>query len=302
MKIPVKYTPQLAMIKINIVRPVIIPTISKYSLSPTDNPDLFRVINRNGDWIVYFNSKEKKYKWAVNYIISNGFPMADGLINFIKNHTSEESKKILESAGERGSRVHAAIRDLINGLTIDLERPYESEIAGKWERLTDEEWSCLTAWVAWVEKFKPELISCETSVDAEKYAGTIDFLGSINLQKGDKININDSITTIKEDKKIKVLLDWKTGSGIYDNYRLQVAAYAFASKIIPEYTGIIRLGTAHKNGRFEMKLWDYETTKFHYQKFRASLSNFELNHKEYIHEDGQIPTQLAVKIPKIERK
>jgi len=297
-----------------IKQPEPISQIPKYTLKPTDDPHLFRVIDRKGDWVVYYHDQRKKYLWAVNYILRGGFPKGDGFMNYLLGTTKEEAKKTLEAAGERGSRVHDAIRDLINGEEIAIDKPYLNELTGRWEVLTDEEWNYLRSWVAWVAEYKPEVIAHETSVAADRYAGTIDFYGTIEVDhteekevriekfaKDGKKETTIKIEKVKTKKRIRVLLDYKTSGGIWPEYKLQVAAYAYALRRPPEFTGVVRLGTKHKNGGFEMKLWDHTETKLHYQTFRATMRNFDFTHPAYEHNDETIPAKLSVKIPRKEK-
>lgn len=259
--------------------------IFKFTHQPTDDPHLFRVVDRRGDWTVYFQDEKKIYLPSVNFIIRGGFPKGAAFENYLLSVSKEEAKRTLERTGDRGSRIHQAIRELIDGQTVALDKPYLNEVNGRYEPLTDEEWDCLRAFVGWCAEFKPQVIKHETSIWSEKYgfAGTMDFHGTIEL-KG---------------KRVRILLDWKTGSAIYDDHKLQTAAYAHALKTLPAHTGILRLGTRHKSG-YELKLWDKTETKYHFSKFLASQSNFEMTHKDFTPENAEIPGQLAVKIPKID--
>lgn len=281
--------------------PAKVPTVPRYSLQPTDDPHVFRVVNRAGDWISYYNDVEKKYAYAVNHIIRGGFPKGEGFYNYLLSHSKDEAKRILTDAGEKGSRVHEAIRNLIDGIQIDLERPYKTEEGG-WSPLTDEEWECLIAWCAWAEKYKPRVRQAEHSLWTPDYAGTLDFRGDITLPAGDKAYINDKLVTIKEDTVLEdIILDWKSGSAIHDEYKLQTASYAFGSKKPARGTGVVRVGTSHKCG-YEMRLWNYEATKEHYHVFRAAMRSFNLSNPPYEHDDSTFPAILSASVPKVEEE
>src|SRR3990167_3083899 len=259
------------------------PTISRYTLEPTDNPHLFRVVDESGDWVVYYNDQTKKYLYAVNYIIRHGFPKGEGFYNYLLSVSRDEAKKILEEAGERGARVHEAIRDLIDGVTIDRDRLYQSDLRGQYAKLTLDEWGCLIAFLNFCADYKPKVSRRESAVATGDYAGTMDFLGTIEI-KG---------------KTTQTLLDFKTSSAIYPDYKLQTAAYAFASGA--PNTGILRLGSRHKRG-YELVIWDHSQTREHYAAFRATLRNFRLENKPYEHKDERVPAILEVDIPIIKKE
>jgi len=201
------------------------------------------------------------------------------------NQRPEEAQRILEQAGDRGSRVHAAIRDLLSGLEVRIDRQYPSEVAkGRFEPLTAEEWNCLRGFANWCKDYKPNVFGQELTVmnDEVGYAGTIDFIGSILLKS----------------ERIPILIDWKTSSGIWNEYKLQVAAYWNAwndNRISPRHTAIVRVGTKHKN-KYEMQLFDIKETTFHLAKFIEvkNLHSFVDPEKEPKIED--LPTSLKVEV------
>lgn len=272
--------------------------LKTYNHSPTTNPDLFKVVDLNGDWTHYFH-KEYGYLPSATHVIKIGFPKGEGLLKWLKNMSAEEGEKAMKQAGKRGSKVHSALKDLINGEEIKLSNKYENET------LTSEEWNYILTWYIWQNDFSPHLIAHETSVYSGgigRYAGTIDFLGGLIIRKGQKISINEKVETIKKDKKITVLLDWKTSSGIWDDYKLQVAAYAACTEKKPMYTGIVRLGTKHTCG-YEMKLWDKKMTDYHFKRFLSARENYDMitgENERWEPKVKEIPISLKVKLPKIE--
>ena len=234
-------------------------TIPNHTYEKTSDPDVFRVCDRNGDWRFYFKKSTGQYAPAVNYIISQGFNKGPRFQNWLLQQRPEEAQRILESAGDRGTRVHAAIRDLIGGNEVKIDQQYPSELTkGRFEPLTAEEWNCIRGFANWFEEYQPEVMGQEIVVfgNTELYAGTIDFLGTILTNKG----------------RIQVLIDWKSSSGIWDEYKLQVAAYWNAyiwgkiDEFVPDYTAIVRIGTKHK-AKFEMQLFDAKETMDNYKRF-----------------------------------
>jgi hypothetical protein len=285
------------------MKKAIVETFPTYKNEATDDPKLFRVVDRKGDWNTYWH-EQYGYMPAVNRIISVGFPKGDGLIEFFKRMTPEEIEHRLNSAGERGSRVHSAIRALIFGSTIGYKDEFENE-DGKLAPLTSEEWNFIVTWATWAIKFKPRVLRHETALFHPKFrfAGTADFIGTLLLPAGEKVCVDGKYTTLKEDKLISVLLDWKTSAGIYDDYLLQTSAYAACLKSSPKlpfFTGVVRIGTRHKEG-FEMKLFSRSKTKEHFQQFLNSKKTYEwLVGKDWQPFIEQIPVSVSVEVPIIE--
>lgn len=285
-------------------------TGKNFTYEPTDNPDLFRFLNRNGDWTHYWIESLNLYLPAVNHILDVGFNKGPGFMQYLLNTNREEAKKKLETAGEEGTRIHQAIRDLIDGIAVTAETKYLNELTGRQEVLNADEWDCLIAFVQWVNDFKPQTIRNEFAVFNvfSNYAGTADWLGSVE------------ITEKKVVKRINVLIDWKSSGAIYGNYALQVAAYRNS---IPEtasdtsgglkssprgkqvakqvvhgvYTAILRLGTRHKCG-YEFKLWTPAESDANFGRFLAVRDLFEYTEGEFKPEIVDIPLELKVEIPK----
>lgn len=274
-----------------------------YQNEPTSDPHIFRVVDRDGDWTHYFNDQTNQYLVAVNRVISLGFPKGAGLIEWLKKTTPEEAEKRLQSAGERGSRVHTAIRDLIDGQTVSLDTPYPTEDGGV-ARLTNSEWDCLLSFQRWATAFKPEVSSHEDALWHKNhlYAGTRDFKGQITIEKGTKLSVDDKYITWPETRTVRVNpLDWKTG-GSYDDHKLQVAAYNACDPTAYDYTGIVRFGTTHKSG-YEMKLWSRAKTREHYQIFLNAKTNYHfLQGKDWAPSTKTIPLSLAVAVPQASKK
>lgn len=280
-----------------------IKTIPTYQNQPTDDPHLFRVVDREGNWSHYFQDELGVYLPAVNHIINVGFPKGAGLLSWMQKMSEEEAKNILESAGERGSKVHAAIRELIMGNKVEYGDPYENS-AHKLEPLTASEWDYLVSWVEWAKIFKPQVLNHETAIWNRKhrFAGTVDFIGKITIPAGYKVYIDGKLTKFDVDTTIACLLDWKTSSGIHDNYLLQTSSYAGSIKLPAKgsfCTGVVRIGTKHQNGGFEMRLWSKEQTKVHFKHFLEVKNIFHwLTGKEdWAPDIEQIPTMLSVDVP-----
>jgi hypothetical protein len=275
--------------------PITPKTIPSHTYEPTGDKNILRFVDRDGDWTHYWIKSKKIFVPAVNHIIRTGYPKGERFYNYLLNTNPQDAERKLRSAGEEGSRTHEAIRDLIRGEAVNLDTRYFNELTERFEPLAADEWHNLEAFSLWCEMYKPKVIMHEHAVWSEKYryAGTIDFIGTIEY----------------EGKRILILLDWKTSGGIWDDYELQIAAYRMAaleyySQRLPlqEYdqfwTGIVRLGTRHKSG-FEMKVWDAEESIANFRLFLSALDIYKKKMgSEFEPEIKQIPAEFAIHIPK----
>jgi len=155
-------------------------------------------------------------------ILKKAFPLEFGLKMFFQKNTKEEADFLLEEAGKSGTKVHHTIDLLLQGADIKSSGLSEEDLINTGlcddqllrylkKPFNEKEDKCLRGFLNWSAKFKPEVKSTELIVYSKKhkYAGTLDFLGTIEI-KG---------------KRIPVIIDWKTSKSIYREYHLQVASY-----------------------------------------------------------------------------
>lgn len=228
----------------------------------------------------FYKVNEKFYP-SVTWILDS-YPKGIGFYQWVAAKGWDGAEAIKEAAGDRGSKVHNAIVDLINGKTVKWGDSYSSGLKSP-ELLSIGEYEALMSFVSFWKICKPKLIESETVCHSTRYgfAGTIDFVGII-------------------DGKVTVL-DWKTGSKIWPSHALQVGAYAYAIHEMKKYkihqTGIVRLGSKHKNG-YELKLYDAKESKSAFNGFLAVKNVFEIEHKDAQPRQWEIPEQLSIKVEK----
>jgi len=282
------------------------PTFHLYEPSPTDDQHLFRMIDRSGDWTHYFQDEIQKYLPAVNHILDLGYPKGQRLLNYMRNNTAEAQEEKLTRAGEQGSRVHYAIRDLMVGVRIHIDTRYENKITGMHEKLTPREWDLIRSWVFFAQKYKLKILKHEAAIWHKKhlYAGTVDFLGTITIPEDYKPPASSPKLT--KGQEYKVLLDWKTSAGIYETYLPQISAYneCLPLKGRPQFIGIVRLGTKHANGAgvgcgHEFVLYDKPEQKIGFQKFLNAKFNVEHEYKPFELPTEVIPSEFKLDIPQI---
>lgn len=243
-----------------------------YELQPTSDKDLFRVVDRNGNWKHYFHEPTKKYLRSVNNILDEGYAKGYGFHRYLLGITKEEAEKKLKEAGDRGDAIHQFIKTIFIQLgKVNRQTAVRAEDNRNERILTDDEWEAILAFQSFWQKHQPKLIAFEKAAYnlEEGYAGTLDAI--IRLTKRCEVK-----TCQCKDLVGKVgLYDWKSGGGIYGSYGAQVAAYARAENIrelIPiNYTAILRIGTNHKTtGGYEFQPYDRDETKTHYREFMAA--------------------------------
>lgn len=152
--------------------------------------------------------------------------------------------KVKDEASERGKRVHAAIEGFLNapdGTQVDVDE----DLAKPFKKFID--WWILN---------EVEVIEIECPVWSDEgggYKGRFDL--AANLKEGGK--------------KLLYLLDFKTTPRIYDDVKMQLAAYFYGwkerTKYIPERAGVLRVDFTDGPGEFAVIL-ESELYK-HYQEF-----------------------------------
>ena len=283
-------------------------TTASHTYEPTSNKNIFRFVDREGNWTHYWIRNKKIFVPSVNHIIRAGYPKGERFYQYLLYANPVEAERRLRTSGEQGARTHAAIRDLIEGKRITLTTKYYNEITERFDPLNTEEWQNLEAFMNWVSTYRPQLLYQEIAVWSEDFhfAGTIDFIGTILVPEGDK-----NFPTELWGSRILILIDWKTGSGIWDEYELQVAAYRkalieFMPRIFTQtsyttlWTGIVRLGTSHRTG-FEMAVWSPDESEANFALFASAYAIFVRKHGvDFSIEEKEIPSQFQVYIPQVE--
>jgi len=273
--------------------------IPSHSYVETADPNLFRLVDRKGDWSMYYLKEEDVHLWAVNRILDSGYNKGIGFVRWLLSKSPEEAQTILEEAGNKGTRIHAALADLVHGHAVKLASSvYSDGKSSHKSNLTDEEWHYLRSFVNFVEDYKPISFSLEQSVASSKlgWAGTYDWICTLEVE----YKVGTGKKAVVKKKRIKVLLDFKSSNAIHDSYNLQLAAYWLVLKERKQanglHTGVLRVGTKHRRG-YELKLWSPQQTAYH-GKIMKAVNEIHL-YKEGKPEPRitEFPSELKVKIP-----
>lgn len=151
------------------------------------------------------DGKEQTYVPSVTWIAGH-YPKGIGFYKWLSSKSWDEGEAIKIAAGDKGSRVHQAVVDLIDGKEIEMEAKYLNA-NGKGEELTLEEYDCIMSFRDWFLIVKPKIIAREIILfnDKDGYAGTMDFVCEI---KGEVW-----------------IIDFKTGQSIWPEHEIQISAY-----------------------------------------------------------------------------
>lgn len=177
--------------------------------------------------------------------------------NWEPGEEDEISKKeLLEQAKRAHKDISRNATDIGGELHDWAEHHFNSDMEDKGEPKNESLKRAARALLKWEQKHDIEVIDTERKVFSKKhwYAGTLDLVAKI-------------------DGKLTVL-DFKTSKSIYNNYYMQVAAYAQAYKEEfeqPEQTAILRVDK--NNGEFEYKT--VEDTSKHLKGFLGAKKLYE---------------------------
>lgn len=211
---------------------------------------------------------------SVTNVIDKAGPVDSGLREFWKQNTKQESEALLEERGKRGSKLHNAFEELISGLEINLKEEYR----------TDYEKKAITTFVRFFRFLEPTLFKSELVLahPGLLLAGTLDFVGLVDMRRlamladpNKYLNIDDSDNYVPKDPSrlegepslVKIVIDWKTSSGIHYAHRKQVIAYremyndSYADERPVTHCAIWRVSSSHKHG-FQLELVEGEFESF----------------------------------------
>lgn len=191
-----------------------------------------------------------EYVPSVTWICDH-YPKGVQFYKWLASKGWDEAEAIKTAAGDKGSRVHKAIQDLIEGREIKIDAKYKSYAEDKELELTFEEYEAVLSFAKWHEEVKPEFIAWEFPVWGDGYAGTVDLLCSIGGQK--------------------YIVDFKTSAYIWPSHELQVSAYKRALHI-EELNGPeeIKLAILQVGYRMNKKRFKFTEIDDQYPEFLAA--------------------------------
>jgi hypothetical protein len=150
--------------------------------------------------------------WICSYYYTSPY-----LIKWIAEKGLTEAEAIKHAAGNRGTKVHLAVADIMLGKEVRIDSMYPNRDKGVDEELTTEEIDCIQSYITWKEETEVhsdiEVIAFEVAVfsDIHNYAGTVDFICKI--------------TNRATKEEVYWLIDFKTSQSVTTEARMQVSAY-----------------------------------------------------------------------------
>lgn len=205
---------------------------------------------------------ETKFVPSVTWI-SSFFPKNIFFYKWLASTGWDEAQAIKSAAGDKGTKVHHAVTDLLAGKEIAMNANYLNPTTGQGEELTLDEYECLMSFAEWFKLTKPEIIANELVVwnDEVGYAGTVDLVVKIGDQNW--------------------IIDLKTGQNLWTEHELQISAYKHALKLEQE-PKLALLQVGYKRNKHSWKFTEVE------DKFGLFLAAREIWRNET---DGEQPRQ-----------
>lgn len=200
------------------------------------------------------------------------YPKGISFYKWLAEKGWDESQAIKSAAGDKGSKIHAAISDMLKGKTVKMEDKYVNNSTEQMEELTVEEYEAVISFKDWFTEVKPKVLAFDYVVINERdgYAGTVDL----------KCEINGEVW----------LIDFKSGQYVWPEYELQVSAYKMADTDAIKKIGILQVG--YKRNKNKYKFTEVEN------KFDLFLAAKKIWKNET---EGQVPSQkdlpLEVSLP-----
>jgi hypothetical protein len=177
--------------------------------------------------------------------ICDHYPKGVAFYKWLASKGWDEAESIKSAAGEKGSKVHYAIQDLIEGRTVHIDSKFRNPRTGQDEELTLDEYECVMSFVEWHKDKKPEFVACETAVWGDGFAGTVDLICKIDGQR--------------------YVVDFKTSQYIWPSHELQVSAYKAAGGFEDAKLAILQVGY-----RMNKKRYKFTEVDDQYQEFLAA--------------------------------
>jgi hypothetical protein len=238
--------------------------------------------------------KEKVYYLSLTRVLDIGGPFPEGLRQYLRVTSYEEQKDRLEFTGNRGSKLHDALEQLMNKKALDLKRDYNNSY----------EKDAIVTFIRMMRfltptKYHTELIVADKDL---RVAGTLDFKGWVEEWKLDclldptkyldfdsdsDLQLKERYITLPElkPKKVHIIIDWKfTGRNAY-SHKVQVAAYKTMNNKSRPGVAVSRAFTWRYSPRHKFG-FDFQESHLNYQSFKRIYATTI----EYLGEFPEPPT------------
>lgn len=177
--------------------------------------------------------------------ICDHYPKGPAFYKWLASKGWDEAEAIKQAAGDKGSRVHYAVRDLIEGKPVAIDAKYKTVDDEVEKELTLEEYDCVLSFVRWHEDVRPEFVAWEFPVWGDGHAGTVDLVCKI--------------------QGVPYLVDFKTSQSVWPSHELQVSAYKHCLEDQNLALAILQLGY-----RLNKKRYKFTEVPDQYPEFLAT--------------------------------
>lgn len=278
-----------------------------FTIEPTKLKEIFRIVDREGDWQNYWHEPTETVLRSVNAILNAGYPKGERFEAWLSKLTPAEAEDIRKEKGGEGDRTHQFIDVILSSSGVaEFGNEFSREETlvldkdtGKMVQLNDDEWDAVLSWAEFWNRHEPILLLNETPVfDLEVgYAGTLDAV--LILTKACGVRSCDCAGLIGK----AGIYDWKKSASIYASYSAQLGAYAHAKSLFDllgdvavSYAANVRVGTSHKTtGGYELEA--YTDLKEIYSAFLAAKAIADRGFKPFaLAEIEEIPDRIKVEV------
>lgn len=209
--------------------------------------------------------------------ICDHYPKGVAFYKWLAGKGWDEAESLKTAAGEKGSRVHRAIQDLIEGNEILIDAKYPTSSDDKPQELSFDEYEAVLSFARWHDEVKPEFLGWEFPVWGDGYAGTVDLFCRIGTDY--------------------YIVDFKTSAYIWPSHELQVSAYKHAIGVDDVKLAILQVG--YKQNRKRFKFTEIEDN---YQEFLAAKTIWAKEQKGVQPAQKDYPMSVRLDLTKVEEK
>ena len=233
---------------------------------------IIQITTSDSRWyLVQEEGKPERFMPSVTWITSTGIPKGRGYEKWLADKGIEQAEEIKIAAGDKGSRVHSAISNILLGKSVKYNDTYSGSEGGEPEELTAVEYEAIMSFVNWLNETQPEVIAIDYTLvnEQEGYAGTIDM----------KLKIGGEVW----------IVDIKTSKDVYLSHRAQVSAYMAAD---PECQKIAILQVGYARNKNKYKFTEIEPC---YPVFLAAKEIWAQENKDVQPQQKDFPLELKWK-------
>lgn len=219
---------------------------------------------------------EIKFVPSVTFI-TQSYPKGIGYYKWLAERGWDEAEAVKTQAGDKGTKVHLAIEDIMQGKEVRIDNKYMNKSLGMEEELTLEECDAILSFINWrkekEEEYVIETLTFETTVfsDIYNYAGTIDWI----------VKMTHRVTGEVE----YWIIDFKTSQQVWTSHSLQTNAYKRTiengeNTVVGLDVSNIRMGILQVGYRKNKAQWKFTEIENDFDLFLTTQKIWKKEHGE----------------------